>query len=244
MWWELTRSIIDRAGILPLSIAGVFKEVSTISISAWVFGDQLTRLNVVGVVIAVCGMSNLCSPAGACSGCLRRRARPRATWSCKGNTDPKGIALYSFHKYQKSISDPDEHGHGHGHGASRALSREASHPQTPTSLSAAGAYALASSEADERGVAPAPPRHKYPPGGNGFEPESPEERVERLRDEFEGFNEPRDGEGDGLVTDSESEVGEDEVVKRREERIHSEFGLGLGERKKGRWGEWWDREMW
>lgn len=54
---DLTGSIIDRAGILPLSIAGVFKEVSTISISAWVFGDQLTRLNIVGVVIAVCGTS-------------------------------------------------------------------------------------------------------------------------------------------------------------------------------------------
>jgi solute carrier family 35 protein C2 len=50
-------SIIDRAGILPLSVAGVFKEVTTISISAWVFGDQLTNLNIVGVAIAVCGES-------------------------------------------------------------------------------------------------------------------------------------------------------------------------------------------
>ena len=38
-----------------MSIAGIFKEVSTISISAWVFGDQLTELNIIGVVITVCG---------------------------------------------------------------------------------------------------------------------------------------------------------------------------------------------
>lgn len=52
-------SIIHRAGILPLSVAGVFKEVTTISISAWVFGDQLSELNIVGVVIAVSGASHL-----------------------------------------------------------------------------------------------------------------------------------------------------------------------------------------
>jgi hypothetical protein len=48
-------SIIQRAGIVPLSIAGIFKEVTTISISAWVFGDQLTELNIIGVVITISG---------------------------------------------------------------------------------------------------------------------------------------------------------------------------------------------
>jgi hypothetical protein len=38
-----------------LSIAGIFKEVSTITVSAWVFGDELTRLNILGVVVAICG---------------------------------------------------------------------------------------------------------------------------------------------------------------------------------------------
>jgi len=42
-----------------MSIAGIFKEVTTISISAWVFGDQLTELNIIGVVITVCGESFL-----------------------------------------------------------------------------------------------------------------------------------------------------------------------------------------
>lgn len=51
-------SIIQRAGIIPLSIAGIFKEVTTISISAIVFGDQLTEVNIVGVMIAITGKSS------------------------------------------------------------------------------------------------------------------------------------------------------------------------------------------
>jgi solute carrier family 35 protein C2 len=38
-----------------MSIAGIAKEVTTISISSWIFGDQLTPLNIVGVAITVCG---------------------------------------------------------------------------------------------------------------------------------------------------------------------------------------------
>ncbi|KAJ9101762.1 hypothetical protein QFC21_003101 [Naganishia friedmannii] len=49
--------IIQRAGIVPLSIAGIFKEVSTITVSAWVFGDELTKLNVLGVVITIFGIA-------------------------------------------------------------------------------------------------------------------------------------------------------------------------------------------
>lgn len=67
-------SIIQRAGIVPLSIAGIFKEVSTITVSAWVFGDELTPLNELGVLITVCG-----------------------------------IATFSYHKYQKSMTDGGSH---------------------------------------------------------------------------------------------------------------------------------------
>lgn len=38
-----------------MSIAGIAKEVSQISVSAWLFGDELTPLNFVGVAITVCG---------------------------------------------------------------------------------------------------------------------------------------------------------------------------------------------
>ena len=44
----LPRSIIQRAGIVPLSVAGVFKEVTTISIASWAFGDELTPVNFAG----------------------------------------------------------------------------------------------------------------------------------------------------------------------------------------------------
>lgn len=48
-------SIIQRAGVVPMSVAGILKEVTTISVSAWVFGDRLTPLNMTGVFVAFCG---------------------------------------------------------------------------------------------------------------------------------------------------------------------------------------------
>lgn len=42
-----------------MSIAGIAKEVTTISISAWFFGDKLTPLNITGVAITACGMLDL-----------------------------------------------------------------------------------------------------------------------------------------------------------------------------------------
>ncbi|KAF5351906.1 hypothetical protein D9756_007471 [Leucocoprinus leucothites] len=48
--------IIQRVGVVPMSIAGIAKEVTTISISSWFFGDRLTPLNIVGVAITVCGI--------------------------------------------------------------------------------------------------------------------------------------------------------------------------------------------
>lgn len=38
-----------------MSIAGIAKEVTTISISAWFFGDILTPVNVIGVAITISG---------------------------------------------------------------------------------------------------------------------------------------------------------------------------------------------
>ena len=48
-------SILQRAGVVPMSIAGIAKEVTTITISAWFFGDELTPLNITGVAITGCG---------------------------------------------------------------------------------------------------------------------------------------------------------------------------------------------
>ena len=45
---------------MPMSIAGIAKEVFTILISSWFFGDKLTLLNAAGVTITVCGESECC----------------------------------------------------------------------------------------------------------------------------------------------------------------------------------------
>jgi len=70
--------IVQRAGVVPMSIAGIAKEVTTITISAWFFGDELTPLNITGVAVTTCG-----------------------------------IALFTYHKYRKSIESTvplDAHG--------------------------------------------------------------------------------------------------------------------------------------
>ncbi|KAI0695942.1 triose-phosphate transporter family-domain-containing protein [Cerioporus squamosus] len=49
--------IIQRAGVVPMSIAGIAKEVTTIICAAWFFGDELTPLNITGVAITACGIA-------------------------------------------------------------------------------------------------------------------------------------------------------------------------------------------
>jgi uncharacterized membrane protein len=54
--FDYYHSILQRAGVVPMSIAGIAKEVFTILISSWFFGDKLTLLNAAGVTITICGM--------------------------------------------------------------------------------------------------------------------------------------------------------------------------------------------
>lgn len=78
-----------------MSIAGIAKEVSTITLSAWFFGDKLTPLNMTGVAITFCGM-NL------------------EHWSDRQGIDHSlGIGLFTYHKYSKSMESSvplDAHG--------------------------------------------------------------------------------------------------------------------------------------
>jgi hypothetical protein len=69
--------------------------------------------------------------------------------------------------------------------------------------------------------------------------------VDRLRDEFEGWNGADADRETDVMSDSDAdgeggEAGEDEVQKRRQERIDRAFGV----KRRGRWGAWWDREVW
>jgi hypothetical protein len=50
-----SNSVIQRAGVVTMSITAVAKEVTTIMVSAVVFGDELTPLNVTGVGLTICG---------------------------------------------------------------------------------------------------------------------------------------------------------------------------------------------
>ncbi len=70
-------------------------------------------------------------------------------------------------------------------------------------------------------------RHVYPPE------ETAEERTNRLRDDFEGWNRDRE---EFWTDDGDGEVEQEEVERRRNDRV--------GKEKGGRsWGEWWEKEM-
>jgi solute carrier family 35 protein C2 len=77
-----------------MSIAGIAKEVSTILVSSWFFGDTITLLNAAGLSITVCGK-----------------------WDCNlfglELSRISGIGLFTHHKYRKSIESTvplDAHG--------------------------------------------------------------------------------------------------------------------------------------
>lgn len=46
-------ALLQRSSVVTLSIAGIFKEVVTISAAAVVFDDKLTAINIVGLVITI-----------------------------------------------------------------------------------------------------------------------------------------------------------------------------------------------
>ncbi|KAL7424140.1 hypothetical protein Q5752_001725 [Cryptotrichosporon argae] len=205
--------IIQRAGIVPLSIAGIFKEVTTITISAWVFGDQLTELNVVGVAVTV-----------------------------------SGIALFSYHKYTRSLAASlkvDTAGEPvpsptrtHTHDDTSPLLG----PATATRSGQSSVRAPSVRHADA-GDEPAYSLRPITPASTAMV-ETGEERAERLRDEFEGWDEgvgPADNDEDEEDEDEdEDEADADEVARRRAERVaHGQAGWN----SPAGWNDWWDREI-
>jgi len=48
--------IIQRTGVVPMSIAGIFKEVTTILLSTWFFGDTISLINWIGLLITFAGI--------------------------------------------------------------------------------------------------------------------------------------------------------------------------------------------
>ncbi|KAK0632980.1 triose-phosphate transporter family-domain-containing protein [Immersiella caudata] len=50
-------ALLKRTSVVTLSIAGIFKEAVTISAAAIVFGDRMTPINIVGLVITLCAIA-------------------------------------------------------------------------------------------------------------------------------------------------------------------------------------------
>jgi solute carrier family 35 protein C2 len=223
-WFSLmsARSIIQRAGIVPLSIAGIFKEISTISFSAWLFGDRLTELNIIGVVIAIGGITlytyhkyqkSIMSPVP-----LDKHGRP---------IEEEALVHEHMHeelesgRYERAPMGEFEMGEAARRGSGSLGSRPGSQRRESGSGSTQG-------------------RSKT---GSGLvaETETHEDRVERTTSDFEGWNDDwREDEED------EDEVADEEVERLRAQRE----GSGMGERPKGSgsvlgrsWGDWWEKEM-
>ncbi|KAE8226165.1 hypothetical protein CF319_g1196 [Tilletia indica] len=49
-------ALIQRTSVVTLSVAGIFKEVSTIILASTIFGDELTPINVTGLCITILGI--------------------------------------------------------------------------------------------------------------------------------------------------------------------------------------------
>ncbi|KAI2621400.1 TPT-domain-containing protein [Hypomontagnella submonticulosa] len=49
-------ALLQRSSVVTLSIAGIFKEVVTISAAALVFDDRLTPINISGLVVTICAI--------------------------------------------------------------------------------------------------------------------------------------------------------------------------------------------
>lgn len=121
-----------------MSIAGIAKEVATISVSALIFGDELTPLNITGVAVTVCGGSYM-------SLFWHLFARHPSSVSHNNISHASiGIGLFTHHNYRKRLEsdipldshgrplDPDDSGGGsialrdtyavgHGNGGTSAV---------------------------------------------------------------------------------------------------------------------------
>jgi solute carrier family 35 protein C2 len=141
-----------------------------------------------------------------------------------------GIALYTYHKYQKSMASNiplDEHGRpldpehgGESHFYARA---HASHEETRLAgHPSPGLYT-------DRDAVPLNSLDR-----RGDPDETDEDRANRLRDDFEGW-----GRRDDDWSDAESEADAEEVEQRRQDR-QERAGAIKGEKS---WGLWWDKSM-
>ncbi|QRW00780.1 Triose-phosphate Transporter family [Ceratobasidium sp. AG-Ba] len=157
--------IIQRTGMVPMSVAGIFKEVTTISLSAIVFGDALNELNIIGVGITIIG-----------------------------------IALFTYHKYRKSVDSPSRHSTSSSRSIRlRSQQREEVPPSPPQVLFEASTPTLTPSR-HTRAV-PAAPALRSP------RPPMVSKKSVRFEGEEEDLVGERERENDRLLVDENEDRG-------------------------------------
>lgn len=50
-------ALLQRTSVVTLSVCGIFKEVITIAAAGVVYGDKMTRINVIGLFITICAIA-------------------------------------------------------------------------------------------------------------------------------------------------------------------------------------------
>lgn len=206
--------VIQRAGVVPLSIAGIFKEVSTISFAHWVFGDELTELNVVGVVITVSGIGLYSYHKYQKS--IHREVRLDAgQHPIEDETAPLNPGYTRALRDEHDLSadetdDPSPHHDDPNRSVSPGL-------RPDRDRAALQLHIL---------TTPSPSS------------ETSADRTARLRDEFEGWDAVGDSDEED-DDDDDCEVDDDEVVRQRAGRVGAAGGRAYG----SRWDEFWDKSM-
>lgn len=141
-----------------------------------------------------------------------------------------GIALYTYHKYQKSILTPvpldSATPNAHGHEYSSVRDHEGTVPTRGMPLS-------------DLSRPTSPPTLSYPPPPR----ETAEDRTQRLRDEFEGWNRSDEWSRRSSEDSTGEEVEADEVERRMTERDGGKGSMASMGAKRRAWGEWWEKEM-
>jgi len=141
-----------------------------------------------------------------------------------------GIALYTYHKYQKSMAtnipldedgkplDPEHGGESHFYARAPASHEETRLAGQPSPGLYTDRDAVPLNSLDRRADAD----------------DTDEDRANRLRDDFEDW-----GRRDEDWSDAESEAAAEEVERRRQDR-QSHAGSAADVKS---WGTWWDKSM-
>ncbi|KAK0525419.1 hypothetical protein OC834_005180 [Tilletia horrida] len=117
-------ALIQRTSVVTLSVAGIFKEVSTIILASTIFGDELTPINVTGLCITILGIAlynwlkyrlNVNAAAGAAgSGGAGGAVEGGGSYGGTGSANVRDRGEYTqiFNREEEEEDDDDVDGRG------------------------------------------------------------------------------------------------------------------------------------